>query len=67
MSSSEFIKEAAQNKTGRNIGKRSIWLNGKNTKGKREFIKPQFQKYVAKDFSRLLKENASNIDITLKN
>jgi hypothetical protein len=57
MSSKEFIKEADQNKSGKNIGKRSIWFNGKNTKENQEHIKPQFQKYVVKDFSRILQED----------
>src|SRR5215469_9354357 len=29
MSSKEFIKEAIQNKSGKNAGRRSIWFNGK--------------------------------------
>ena len=57
MSSKEFIKESAQNKTGKNIGKRSIWFNGKDTKNNKEHIKPQFQKYIVKDFSRILNED----------
>lgn len=57
LSSKEFIKEAVQNKTGKNAGKRSIWFNGKNTKEKTEHIKPQFQKYVVNNFERILKEN----------
>lgn len=32
LSSDEFLKESNQNRTGKNIGLRSIWLNGKNTK-----------------------------------
>jgi len=55
MSSKDFIKEAVQNKTGKNIGKRSIWFNGtktdKETKQKIEYPKPQFDKYIVKDFS----------------
>lgn len=58
MTSKELIKEARQNKTGKNEGKRSILLNGKRkdrATGKyKEHVKPQFEKYVAKDFSRLL-------------
>jgi superfamily II DNA/RNA helicase len=57
MSSKEFIKEAAQNKKGKNVGKRSIWFNGKNTKEKKEHIKTQFKKYVVNDFSRILNED----------
>jgi len=57
LTSEEFIKEAVQNKTGKNAGKRSIWFNGKKkdkTTGKAvEYCKKQFEKYVAKDFSRL--------------
>ena len=51
MSSEEFISEAFQNKKGEHIGKRSIPFNGIR-KGD-AYIKPQFEKYVAKDFSRL--------------
>jgi hypothetical protein len=32
MSSREFISVAVQNKTGNNVGVRSIWLNGKTPK-----------------------------------
>jgi len=57
MSSKEFIKESNQNKQGKNIGSRSIWLNGKNTKEKTEHTKPRYKKYLVNDFSRILKEN----------
>lgn len=57
MSSMEFIRESVQNKSGKNIGKRSIWFNGKNTKENTEHVKPQFKKYVVNDFSRLLNDN----------
>lgn len=52
MSSEEFISESTVNKTGKNAGKRSIWFNGRNTKEKSEHVKPQFAKYLVKDFSR---------------
>jgi len=55
--SKEFVKKAAQNKIGKNAGKRSIWFNGKNTKVEMEHVKPQFEKYVATDFIRILNEN----------
>ncbi len=58
MTSAEFIEEAAQNKNGKNKGKRSIWFNGKRkdkATGKYcEHCKPQFERYIAKDFSRLI-------------
>lgn len=57
MSSNEFIREAAQNKNGKNTGKRSIWFNGKNTNAKTEHVKPQFQKYVANNFRRILEDD----------
>jgi hypothetical protein len=57
MSSREFINESVQNKNGKNKGKRGIWFNGKNSKGKTEHIKPQYVKYVVRDFNRLLKED----------
>jgi hypothetical protein len=58
MTSAEFISEAVQNKNGKNKGKRSIWLNGakrdKATGKMTEYCKPRFEKYIAKDFSRLM-------------
>ena len=57
MSSQEFIDESQLNKEGKNAGKRSIWFNGKNTKANTEHVKPQFQKYVAKDFHRILNDD----------
>jgi len=58
MTSEEFIKEASQNKTGKNAGKRSIWFNGyktnRETGVKEEYVKPQFEKYVETDFRRLV-------------
>ncbi len=57
LSSKEFIKESNQNKKGKNVGKRSIWFNGKNTKAKTEHCKPQFTKYLVSDFKRLIDED----------
>ena len=54
LSSKEFIKESVQNINGKNAGKRSIWFNGKNTKANSEHVKPQFEKYLVKDFNRIL-------------
>lgn len=56
LSSSEFETECVVNKTGKNIGKKSIWFNGKNTKAGAEHVKPQFEKYVISNFSRILNE-----------
>lgn len=57
MTSEEFVCEAAQNKKGKHVGKRSLWFNGKRknkTTGEvQEYCKPQFLRYVAKDFGRL--------------
>jgi hypothetical protein len=57
MTSDEFLLESNQNKTGKNQGLRSIWLNGtrrNRVTGKREeYCKPQFAKYLAEDFSRI--------------
>lgn len=55
MSSDEFLKECVTNKTGKNAGKHSIWFNGnrKDASGqKKEYCKPQFEKYVCNNFSR---------------
>lgn len=58
MSSSEFIAEAVQNKRGANVGKRSLWFNGtkmnKVTGLREEYVKERYQKYLCRDFSRLL-------------
>lgn len=57
MTSSEFINDSHQNKTGKNAGRRTIWFNGKRQNKALgqydEHIKPQFEKYVAVDFRRL--------------
>jgi hypothetical protein len=60
MTSKEFVQEAVQNKTGKNKGKRSIWFNGRKRDKKSnktiEYCKPQFEKYIAHDFQRLVIE-----------
>ena len=38
MSSDEFITESVQNHTGKNAGKRGIWLNGQRKKDQLEFL-----------------------------
>lgn len=57
MTSAEFIENATQNKSGKNIGKRSIWFNGKKKNketGKyTEHVHERFKKFIATDFSRL--------------
>ena len=62
MTSEEFAREAVKNKTGKNIGLRSIWFNGKRkskTTGiAEEYCKPQWEKYVAKDFLRITQSAA---------
>jgi hypothetical protein len=59
MSSEEFIAEAVQNKTGINVGKRSLWFNGtkmnRATGLREEYVKDRYLKYVSRDFARLLK------------
>lgn len=56
LSSEEFLNECVTNKNGKNAGKHSIWFNGKKTDRKtgekKEYCKKQFEKYVAKDFSK---------------
>jgi hypothetical protein len=62
MSSAEFLKHSHQNKEGINIGKRSIWLNGKRknkaTGEIEEHIHERFNQFEAKNFdlSRLLSD-----------
>jgi hypothetical protein len=52
MSSEEFCKESVLNKTGKNMGKRSIWFNGKSTVKQTEHAHARFDKYLDTDFSR---------------
>ena len=60
LSSKEFINEGRQNKSGKSLGKRTIKFNGKNSKLKSEHVLPRYKKYVAKNFSRILKENPND-------
>jgi hypothetical protein len=57
MSSEEFDREAVKNKSGRNVGLRSIWFNGKrknkSTDATGEYCKPQWEKYFATSFGRI--------------
>lgn len=57
LSSKEFIKESVRNKRGNNIGKSAIWFNGQNSKEKTQHVKPQYEKYLATNFSRILHED----------
>ena len=57
LSSREFIEESTQNKTGKHIGVRSIWFNGRKTKAQTEHVKPQFEKYLATDFKRIINDD----------
>jgi hypothetical protein len=57
LTSAEFVASAVRNKSGKNVGKRSIWFNGakvnKATGKREEYCKPQWTKYLATDFSRI--------------
>ena len=57
MTSEEFDREAVKNKSGKNVGLRSIWFNGarknKATGEVMEHCKPQWLKYVAGNFERI--------------
>lgn len=58
MTSEEFDRLAVKNKSGKNAGLRSIWFNGKR-KNKaaskvEEYCKPQWEQFVASDFSRIV-------------
>ena len=57
MSSKEFIENSHQNKQGKNTGKRVIWFNGKSSKKHTEHCKPQFEKYLESNFSRIINDN----------
>jgi hypothetical protein len=55
MSSEQFIAEALQGKTGKNVGKRSIWFNSTKidpaTNKRVEYAKERYDTYLAHDFS----------------
>jgi hypothetical protein len=57
LSSEEFLSLSVQNKTGKNVGLRSVWFNGtkrdKATGERVEYIKDRYLKYVVNDFARL--------------
>lgn len=58
MSSADFIEQSVSNKTGKHIGKRSIWLNGRSRKSMTEHCRPQFLRWCISaggrhDFARL--------------
>ena len=57
MTSAEFLTESVVNKTGRNIGLRGIWFNGRRRNREKgaseEYCKPRYEKYLARDFSRI--------------
>lgn len=63
MTSEEFDREAVKNKTGKNIGLRSIWFNGwkKNKLSgiSEEYCKSKWDKYLATDFSRIAMNSLS--------
>lgn len=57
MTSEEFIKEAYQNKNGKNKNRRTIWFNGrkknKETGKTEDYCKQKYQKYVESNFERI--------------
>jgi len=53
MSSEEFVENSRLIENGKNIGSRQIWFSGKNTKKNKEHTKPQFKKFVSKNFDKL--------------
>jgi hypothetical protein len=57
LSSEEFLRESSLNNSGKNKGKRSIWLNGK--KAGKEYPLAKFNAYVCSDFARF-KEDGAN-------
>lgn len=61
LSSKEFIEESKQNKSGKNAGKRTISMTGKNSKEGTEHVKPQYQAYVAENFDRIQHGNPDEV------
>lgn len=50
MSSKEFVKISRLIKNGKSKGSRQLWMSGR--KKKKEYIKPDFQKYVVNDYDK---------------
>lgn len=61
LSSSEFLRESRCNKEGTNAGKRTIFFTGKSKIKNSEHVRPRFAGYVAKNFTRILKEDPDEI------
>ena len=57
ITSGEFIENSHRNRSGKNVGRLTIWFNGRRddkTIGQRdEYTKPKFKKYVATDSRRI--------------
>lgn len=57
LTSAEFLSESTRNKSGKNIGLRSIWFNGRRknseTRLPEQYCKARYEKYLATDFSRI--------------
>ena len=64
MTSTEFIKEANQNRSGKNAGKRTLKLNGirksPETGEREEYCLPRFEHYLATNFNRLIEDYPNN-------
>jgi len=65
MTAEEFREHATQNKSGKYVGKWSLWLSGARANketGKREaYPKKQFEKFICNNFERLLTETEQPI------
>ncbi len=64
LSSAEFLSESIANKSGKNVGLRSIWFNGRR-KNPKTFVpelycKARYEKYLATDFTRIRGPLAAN-------
>lgn len=58
LSSQEFIDEAYENKTGKNVGCRTLWFNHHSRKKGVSYAKSRYDKYLVKELkTRILGEN----------
>jgi hypothetical protein len=67
MSSVDFVAQANTNKSGKNVGKRSIWLNGRSTKNRLEHSRPKYDPWRISldgrhDFARLKSYLSTGLD-----
>lgn len=64
LTSAEFLSESIANKSGKNVGLRSLWFNGRRKNPKtlvaELYCKARYEKYLATDFTRIRRPISPN-------